>query len=364
VVLILTTNRIYNKDCLEGVKELADKSIDLVIIDPPYFKVMIFDWKGQKYLWDKQWDTLQDYLAWIGTLGTELKRVLKDNGSFYIFADDKISAYVQVELDKLFNLENNIIWVKPNNMTIKGWSGYRSYAPITERILFYSKETKKTGLQEIYENPDCFKSIKEYMRTERKQIMLDKGFKTQEEFNDYINHVSETASVVSRHYFPDSQWVFPTEDIYKKLQTTGYFQRRYEELRREYEELRREYEELRRYFKSDNNFTDVWTFNIMGSKESVDHPTQKPLNLIKRIVKTSSKEGMLILDCCMGSGTTAVACQQLGRNFIGFEIEPKYIQLAEERLKQKVLLPLIINTQEDLQEEKIAHEGIPPNSKE
>lgn len=331
----LEVNRVYNMDCLEGLKLLPDKSVDLVIADPPYFKIMIRDWEGNKYEWDNQWDDIQSYLSWINALALELNRVLKDNGSFYIFGDDKVIAYVQVELDKLFHLENSIVWVKPNNLTMKGWSEYRSYAPITERLLFYSKETEKTGLQEIYENPDCFKSIKEYMREERRKICIANGFKTQEQFNEYINALSETTSVVSRHYFPDSQWVFPTEEIYLKLQKSGFFQK-------PYEELRREYEELRRYFAPEKNYTDVWTFNIITPKESTGHPTQKPIELIRRIVNTSSREGSIVLDPFVGSGSTVVACSQLGRRFIGFEISKEYCDIAEKRLAQKTLREVLL----------------------
>lgn len=76
----------------------------------------------------------------------------------------------------------------------------------------------------------------------------------------------------------------------------------------------------------------------MGGKESLGiHPTQKPLRIMERIIKTSSKEGNIVLDCFMGSGTTAVACKQLNRNFIGFEINPEYVKIANKRLAQEVL---------------------------
>ena len=326
-VMTLELNHIYQGDCMDYMQEMPDKCVNLVVADIPYFRIMTEDWKRTKYEWDDQWATLPDYLQWVSGIGAEIKRVMKDKGSLYLFADDKISAYVQVELDKFLHLENPITWVKPNNLTMKGWTGYRSYAPITERILFYSKETEKTGLQEIYENPDCFKAIKEYMRGERTAIIDAKGFKTQEEFNQYINQVTNTASVVSRHYFPDSQWVFPTAEIYNLLQTTGFF-------KREYEELRREYEELRRPFNQKINYTDVWTINIIGGKETVEHPTQKPLELIARIVETSSKPGDTVLDPFMGSGTTCVACKKLGRNYIGIEKEAAYIAMAEKRLEK------------------------------
>lgn len=68
---------------------------------------------------------------------------------------------------------------------------------------------------------------------------------------------------------------------------------------------------------------------------NVLHPTQKPVDLIKKLI--ASNKGNLILDPFIGSGTTAVACRELGRNFIGFEISPKYCKIAEERLMQGTL---------------------------
>jgi site-specific DNA-methyltransferase (adenine-specific) len=62
------------------------------------------------------------------------------------------------------------------------------------------------------------------------------------------------------------------------------------------------------------------------------HPTQKPLELIKYLVLTYSNEGDLVLDSCMGSGTTGVACKELNRNFIGIEIDSKYFEIAKERV--------------------------------
>ena len=66
------------------------------------------------------------------------------------------------------------------------------------------------------------------------------------------------------------------------------------------------------------------------------HPTEKPVDLIKTLI--GSNIGDLILDPFLGSGTTAVAAKQLGRNFIGIEISEKYVKIAKERLRQEVLL--------------------------
>jgi site-specific DNA-methyltransferase (adenine-specific) len=68
------------------------------------------------------------------------------------------------------------------------------------------------------------------------------------------------------------------------------------------------------------------------------HPTQKPVSLFKGILQDYSKENELILDPFLGSGTTAIACQNLHRNFIGIEIDKKYCDISESRLRQKPLL--------------------------
>ena len=64
------------------------------------------------------------------------------------------------------------------------------------------------------------------------------------------------------------------------------------------------------------------------------HPTEKPKGVIARMIQNSSDVGDTILDPFMGSGTTGVACKELGRNFIGIEIEPKYFEIAQRRINQ------------------------------
>jgi len=316
------------------MKEMPDDSVDLVLTDPPYYQVMKQDHAGNKYEWDNTWDSFSDYLSFVESCFIEFKRILKNNGSFYCFADDKIAAYIQIIGDKYFHLENNITWHKPNNMPIKGWYNYRSFAPVTERILFYSGEVEKTGLQEIYEDKSCFANIKQYMCEERQKLIDARGFKTLEEFNKYINEITNTTSAVSRHYFSDSQWRLPIEKMYLKLQTTGFFKREYKGLRKEYEELRKEYEEIRRPFNPLKNYTNVWSIPITDAAERCGHPTQKPEKIIKRIIETSSRKENVVFDPFLGSGTTVIACINSGRNFIGIEKDPGYFEIAKKRINE------------------------------
>ena len=85
------------------------------------------------------------------------------------------------------------------------------------------------------------------------------------------------------------------------------------------------YEEAKTIFMQPINIKD---------KRKYGHPTIKPLDIIETLVKNSSKEGDLILDCFMGSGTTGVACKKLDRNFIGVEIDPVFYKTAKDRIEK------------------------------
>lgn len=117
-------NKIINADCFDILKQLPDKSIDCILTDPPYFKIVKNDW-------DNQWKDIFEFQKGVGELGKEFNRVLKENGSFYWFGDDKTIAYCQVELDKHFRLLNSLVWRKTGLQTMKGAeSVYRSFAQI------------------------------------------------------------------------------------------------------------------------------------------------------------------------------------------------------------------------------------------
>lgn len=88
------------------------------------------------------------------------------------------------------------------------------------------------------------------------------------------------------------------------------------------------------YFSKHKDIDDFRKFYMTSCKKGL-HPAQKPVELIERFIKVSSKPGDVILDCFMGSGTTGVACKNLGRDFIGIELEEKYYDIAKERLEHK-----------------------------
>ena len=81
--------------------------------------------------------------------------------------------------------------------------------------------------------------------------------------------------------------------------------------------------------------TDIVYFKTPESEGEVYHPTQKPVKLLEYLVKTYSNEGDTVLDFCMGSGSTGVACQNTNRSFIGIEKDEKYFEIAKDRLNDK-----------------------------
>lgn len=315
-------NKIYNNDCLEILKQLPDKSIDLILTDPPYYKIV-------KDKWDNQWKNITEYQEWCEILAKEFQRVLKDNGSLYWFGDDKIIAYCQVVFDKYFNLLNNIVWHKTNALCHKGTNTFRSYAPITERILFYEKfETDKNFNNKNEQiKKHIYKPCIEYMQAEKERIKKDLNI-SNVEFGELVSKFTGTSSMAKRHLFEYNQWCFPTKKHYENLQKgfNEYF-------KKEYEYFKKEYEDLRRIWNIHLLARDVLSFDICLEKGRF-HPTQKPIKLIKYLIERSSKENNLILDCFSGSGTTAIACSDLNRNFICVEKDKKYYEESCKRLEE------------------------------
>ena len=145
---------IYNANCFDILKQLPDKSVNLILSDPPYYKIKTDSW-------DNQWKKFDDYLDWIEKFALECKRVLKDNGSFYIFGDDKIIAYIQVRLDKHFTLLNNLVWYKRHNLATTWAHNNRCFTPVSERILFYGLQDR-TGLETVMLDANNFQSLRKY----------------------------------------------------------------------------------------------------------------------------------------------------------------------------------------------------------
>jgi site-specific DNA-methyltransferase (adenine-specific) len=311
---------------------LPDKSQNIIICDPPYYKV-----KGE---FDFIWKSMEDYLNNVDTWAQECKRLLKDNGTLFWWGHAKKIAYSQIVLDKYFNLENSLVWEKTDCQTRKGADSFRCFPPVTERLLMYSNEILRTGLEEIKLDINNFTNLRRYFQ----------------DLQQWIGHtktkIIEDIGQVADHCFRwgSSQWDLPTSETYQKLieiyniHTYPNF-RGYESLRLEYESLRLEYESLRRPFNNIKKLTDVMRYSqeVHITKNYI-HPTKKTPSITRDILQTCSNTGEALLVPFGGSGTEIIEGLKLGLNTTGFEINPKYHKMICDRVHNDVLCRGCIKT--------------------
>jgi len=319
---------------------LADNSVDLIATDPPYFKV-----KGEA--WDRQWESPQKFLEWLDGILAEFYRILKPNGSLYLFASPKMSARVECLIAERFNVLNNIVWSKENEPThaLKyGDDRFRQYIQKSERIIFaehcgadgYAKG--EAGYQKKCDELRgfVFEPLRAYLAGERDRAGVSNGAINAAwcKFRG-VNSTSQT-----QKWFSCSCFNPPTLEAYQWLRETfTSLNHGGEYLKREYEDLRREYEDLRRPFTvtADVPYTDVWTFPTVQAYPG-KHPCEKPLAMMEHIIKASSKPGAVVLDAFAGSFTTGKAAKNLGRKFVGIEKGSNWCEQTERSVAQEALV--------------------------
>lgn len=330
------TVQLIHGDCLEVMRTLPASSVDLILTDPPYYKV-----KGDA--WDRAWDTPEAFLAWFDQVAEQWHRLLKPNGSLYAFAWPKIAARVEVLLAERFEVLNTIKWIKD-----AGWHRrahkltLRTFFPTTESIIFAEhKNADNMAKGEAGYAAKCdelrgfvFEPLRTYLAAERDRA----GFTTRRVAEAFQKKSgSRTVTGMAGHWFERVQWTLPTATNYQWLRELFNRELRDQYLRREYEDLRREYEDLRRPFcvTADVPYTDVWTFPTVSTRGS-KHPCEKPLAMMEHIIRASSRPGAVVLDSFMGSGVVGEAAVRLGRDFIGIEADPEWLSRARARVSQNL----------------------------
>lgn len=234
--LPLTTNRIYRIDAIEGLKRLEDKSIDLIVTDPPY-NIAAADRLTMKSgtpvstlkVWGA-WDRFHpfDYDVLIMQVISECYRVLKPGGAFYMFtAREQNGVFVRKAVERGFTYRNQLAMVKKNPIPSLSKTNYRS---AFELCMYLTKG-----------KPSVFNFVSQ----------------------------AECKNV----------------------------------------------------------------FHFANTHRQTKHPTEKPLDFIKLLIRVSSNDGDLVLDPFMGSGTTAVAAKTLGRCYLGFDLSAEYVKMARDRLR-------------------------------
>ena len=239
----LDLNKIYNEDCLEGMKNFEDKSIDMILCDLPYGTTQ------------NKWDSVIP----LDELWKEYKRIIKDNGVIVLTSQGIFTAKLMLSNEKWFKYK--LVWVKSKatNFLNAKKQPLRKHEDI---CVFYNKQPQY--------NPQM---------TEGEPY--DKGVRK--------NQLTGSYGDFNPVHVKSEGMRYPTDVVY---------------------------------------------FKTAESEGKVYHSTQKPVALFEYLIKTYTDEGEIVLDNCIGSGTTAVACLNTNRNFIGFEKEEKYYNIANERIEK------------------------------
>lgn len=284
----------YNGDCIEKMRSLEDNSVDLVVADPPYWKVI-----GEK--WDYQWKTEKDYVEWSLKWIKEVSRILRIGGTFYCFGYFRTLSLLVPHLKEIgLELRQQIIIDKG----IRAISGratkkYKMFPNVTESILFIIKDNKQF--------------VKPFLKERQKALGL-----TAKQINEALGVKSNGGGMWSIYTGKNVCEQFPTEELWHKLSKILDFEC--------------PYKKVAQTFNPQIGYTDVWT-DIDFYKEKHLHPTQKPLKLIRRLIEASSNEGDIVLDPFSGAGSTQISSIQLKRHYIGIELDEEYIKIGPRILE-------------------------------
>lgn len=307
---------IIQGDCLEEMKKLESDSIDLILTDPPYGTIKNLINKERPKSWGRE-----DYKSWddvidIERMFEECNRILRKNGKLILFSQDPFT--IDLINRKHNNLEFNYraIWLKDNfaNALLVN----KAMVNYTEDILIFSKKHDCNAKHPLREYA---LKIKHFINYNRLRLYREIG-------NGGAQHFLESNK-------ESSQFCICTEETYNKL---------IELYKINNEEWFIPYSKLKNI---NDNYCNS-TFNLWEGKASKSnvlkyakdpnskrlHPTQKPVPLLKDLIKTFSNEGDLVLDFTAGSFSTLVACHQTNRNGIGIELEEKYVEIGKKRLRE------------------------------
>jgi site-specific DNA-methyltransferase (adenine-specific) len=284
-------------DCIEGLSKIKTGSVDLVIADPPYWKVI-----GEK--WDYQWRTEQDYVEWSLKWISEVSRVLRHGGTFYLFGYFRTLALLVPHFDSLeLDLRQQIVIDKGmRSVSGRATKNYKIFPNTTESALFIIKDNKKM--------------IKPFLKEQQLKMGL-----SSKEINERLGVKSNGGGMWSIYTGKNVCEQFPTKELWEKLKGVLEFDI--------------PYEKLAQTFNPEMGVTDVWR-DIDFYKEKRYHPTQKPMSLIKRLIKASSNENDLVVDPFGGSGSTALSSIQLKRDFITIEMDEVYYKTIKERIEEEM----------------------------
>ncbi len=270
-------SNVHQGDCLDVVRDLPAESVDLVYVDPPFFTQKVHSLVARdretSFQFSDRWESRLQYLEFLRSRVREFRRVLKSTGSLYFQCDTNASHHIRFLLDETFGepmFRSEIIW------HYRRWSNsQRNPMPSHQTIFFYTK----TDNYQYYQ-----------------------------QFDDYSPSTNVDQILQRRRRDEHGKSIYARDGDGSVLQD-GH--------------------------KKGVPVADVWDIPLLNpkAKERVGYPTQKPILLLERIIALVTVPGDFVLDPFMGSGTTLVAAELLGRNALGIDISGEAVHLATQRLQ-------------------------------
>ncbi len=280
---------IYNNDCLEEMKNIKDKSIDLIFTDLPYGET------------NCKWDSCIDLeLMW-----KQFKRIRKDTTPIIFTCSTKF-GYSLIESNKK-EFRYDLVWVKSSPV---GFLNAKRM-PMKKHELVYVFYKKCPS--EVYSN-----NIKKYHK--HKYLDNNDNSKYDEKKDDSLYGNVSYKHYTTQTYNPPLPNSIIKEDVYnfKERVDNGKLKKNDRKLQNKDDPI---YEP-----KLPNSILEI-------KSQKGKHSTQKPTALSDFFIKYYSNEGDIVLDCCMGSGTTGISCLNLNRQFIGIEKDKDIFNIAKKRLE-------------------------------
>ncbi len=298
-------NKIIQGDCLEQLKKMKPKSIDVVLTDPPYFLDKL----------DNQWDTKKVHNAknlgvvtslpagmkfdkqqglafyhWYLKVSVQLYRVLKPGGFFFSFSSPRLYHRMVCAMeDAGFNIRDSFIWLytrsQPKAMSLNHFIRKMDLPEDEKETLINSLDGWKTP-----QVKSCFEPIAMGQKPVEDTFLNNKINYDISLMNTKVTQ-GKSKKMFPSNVIQDKEISFYTDKVFLAEKPT----------------------------KKEKGVNNV-------------HKTVKPLSVCKYLIALTTTSNSIVLDPFMGSGTTILACQQLARKYIGIELNQKYIEIAQERL--------------------------------
>ena len=299
----------------EDVERLMDNEQPaLILADPPYFGKVDADW-------DNDFEGYEGFLDFLdGVFGLWIPKMMDRGTSGWWCAPD-FAWHIEERLRKYAAVFNHIVWSKGKSLgTTASVEEMRRWRPRSERLLLCEKQHSPDALLASFNAKtahiaarSAYSSIIDRMMGWQKQAKL-----TNKDIDRCLGK-----NGMAGHYFGRSQWALPTREAWDRMRPL--FMSRGVDIG-EFDAQRREFDA-----ETSDNLTDVWEMSAPHGEERHGHPTPKPVPLISKLVSAHSRADDLVADPFLGSGTTLVAAEQLGRTCYGMEISPAYCDVIVKR---------------------------------